>query len=78
MWVIGKDDKSIAQRQEQYTSLDYSFHPLYEWFHREYNLFDLAIVTVDRMVSFGRRVRPICLPKASEDFSDEKATVIGW
>lgn len=43
-----------------------------------YDDYDLALITVNKKIEFGRNVRPICLPSAIQEFSDHTAIVAGW
>ncbi|KAH8300204.1 hypothetical protein KR044_011544 [Drosophila immigrans] len=39
---------------------------------------DIALLTLDKPVSFEGRIRPICMPETSGDFDGEPAIVTGW
>ncbi|KAK6635458.1 hypothetical protein RUM44_000709 [Polyplax serrata] len=39
---------------------------------------DIAIVKLDRSVTFNSYAWPVCLPQPGSDFVDEEAIVIGW
>lgn len=60
-------------------------HENYEYFQKLYahfpglsNDFDIAILKMDRAVSFGSNLQPICLPQSSDfDYSGISATAIG-
>lgn len=50
----------------------------YKHFGNMSNEFDIGILKMDRPVSFGPNVQPICLPQSPEfDYSGKRATAIG-
>ncbi len=50
--------------------------------HASYNTtdtdFDLALIEMNRPVTFRRNVRPVCLPEAGQEFAGREAVVAGW
>ncbi|XP_076346888.1 uncharacterized protein LOC143245020 [Tachypleus tridentatus] len=52
-------------------------HPGYD--HERKNLFnDLAIIKLDREVTFGRHIDTVCLPSFGENFVGQECVVTGW
>lgn len=39
---------------------------------------DVALLTLESPVQYNTNVRPICLPRSSEQFGGNYGTVIGW
>ncbi|XP_055308365.1 transmembrane protease serine 11F-like [Sitodiplosis mosellana] len=55
-------------------------HENYQFFYvkRMTNDFDIAILQLEKVVSFGYNIQPICLPQSSRiDYSEKIATAIG-
>lgn len=50
--------------------------------HENYNSVtyenDIAIIRLDRPATFSKSIWPICLPDASQEFTNTRAFVIGW
>lgn len=39
---------------------------------------DVALLTLESPVQYGSSVRPICLPRSNQQYSNTYGTVIGW
>lgn len=63
--------------KQSHKTMETLFHPKYKHTY-QYDYYDMAIVTIDRPVTFTSKIRPICLPKLSDNFEGKKATVAGW
>ncbi|KAH8371594.1 hypothetical protein KR093_008146 [Drosophila rubida] len=64
-------DAAVLQRHAAHVKPHELYNP------RSYNN-DIALIRLDRPVSFEARVRPICMPETSGDFDGEPAIVTGW
>lgn len=68
---------SRLQDGQTYTILDAMLHPKFIN-HSIYDDYDLALITLQRKIVFGFKVKPICLPLPGDDFSGQSAIVAGW
>ncbi|XP_055338870.1 trypsin-1-like [Paramacrobiotus metropolitanus] len=51
---------------------------LHESFNRRQLLFDIALIRLDRRISFNGQAQPVCLPQQDEDFVGDMGLVSGW
>lgn len=50
-------------------------HPKYD---NQSNVNDISILTLEKDVSFGEFVQPVCVPNDNENYTKDNVTVIGW
>ena len=71
---------NVREQSEKYPHEDYDIEKKYE--HPDYKPAtfqnDLAVIRLNRDVTFKEHIIPVCLPENREDFLGEKAVVIGW
>lgn len=60
-----------------YKIANYMLHPKFKNL-TVYDDYDMALVMVNKRIRFSRTVKPICLPKANDDFTSLTGTVAGW
>lgn len=75
-WILGMHD-AVRKDGVTYKTKGYQLHPKFGN-SSYYDVYDMAIVTVDREIHFTRNIRPICLPHFPKSFTGHKATVAGW
>ena len=65
-------------RDQIYTPIEIVKHPSYVY-GESYDIFDLAMIVVDRTIRFSPTIHPICLPNPNDDelFSNHKALAAG-
>jgi hypothetical protein len=83
-WIIGRTDDDISD-SNTFLTFDYSYHPNYDivtasigGVDKSYNIFDMALVLVDRKIPLGYKVKPICMPFAGDDFTGLDSVIPGW
>ncbi|XP_030082010.1 mite allergen Der p 3 [Drosophila hydei] len=64
-------DAQVLQRRAAHVKV----HELYNPFSFDN---DIALIRLDRPVSFEQRLRPVCLPPSSTSFEGEMAKLTGW
>ena len=60
-----------------YETLSYDYHPRYKPAD-DYDVFDMAVVTLNRPIKLTYKVKPICLPDLNENYFEKKVTTAGW
>lgn len=80
-WILGVHSiqESLNNEELIYKYLTSHLHPRYQRYYI-YDIFDLSIFVLDRQITFGPKVLPICLPNDGEDklFWNRYVTVAGW
>ena len=69
--------KNQFNAKQYHKTMKTFFHPKYAH-NSDHDYYDIAIVIIDRPVTFTKKIRPICLPKLTDNFDGKKATVAGW
>lgn len=60
-----------------HTVANVALHPKFKN-HSVYDDYDMALVTVQQRIQFGRTVKPICLTKVNGDYTGRSGIVAGW
>lgn len=73
---ITKFDAFLQMIPEQRFGVDMVI--LHESFNRRQLLFDIALIRLDRRISFNGQSQPVCLPQQDEDFVGDMGLISGW
>ena len=71
---------NVREQSEKFPHEDYDIEKKYE--HPDYKPAtfqnDLAVIKLNREVTYKEHIIPVCLPPFEESFVGQKAVVIGW
>lgn len=75
-WVLGMH-KAKSKEGVRYQTAHFELHPNFIN-NTFYDDFDMALVTLDRRITFNHNIMPICLPSPGSSHIDQTAIVAGW